>query len=144
MPSAPAPAYARREMTRVSTTTTVLMAFAAVTFALASTIHFGVPVAGIADPFPGAAVPEAIIAAVVAAGAACAALRLGPAWWVALGTTAVAILGTAFGLSITVRGGAAGDIAYHVGILAVLLAVAALLVGRDRRESSPPGRTLAP
>lgn len=123
-------------MTRVSTLPIALMAFAAVTFALASTVHFGVAVAGIVDPFAGAAIPEAVIAVVVAAGAVCAAARVGGARWIAVGTTAFAILGTAFGLSITARSGISGDVAYHVGVLAVLLVTLGLLLADRRRRST--------
>lgn len=113
------------------------MALAAVTFAVASTLHFGVGIAGISDPFRNAAIPEAIIAVVVAAGAVCAALGLRR---VALGTTAFAILGVAFGLTITLSGGRAGDIAYHLGVGVLLLVIAALLVVRTpsrARDSGP-------
>jgi hypothetical protein len=51
-----------------------LLVVMAITLATASTIHFGVAVAGVDDPFPGAALPEAIISVVVLAGAAAAAV----------------------------------------------------------------------
>ena len=61
-----------------------LLVVMAITLATASTIHFGVAVAGVDDPFPGAALPEAIISVVVLAGAQqqqCAFLTLGAGRW---------------------------------------------------------------
>jgi heme A synthase len=50
----------------------------------------------------------------------------------ALGATAFAILGTAFGMTVTIPRGRAADIVYHSALLAWLLATGALLLRRDR------------
>ena len=122
------------------------MSAAAVTLAAASVLHFGVSVslgpATVSDPFRGAAIPEAVIAAVVAVGAVSVLTRRATAWWVALGTTLFAVLGTAYGLTVTVPRGEPGDIAYHLGLLTLLVAtVGLLLASRGRRpvRGNSPG-----
>jgi hypothetical protein len=113
-----------------------LLVATAITLAAASTIHFGVAVAGVDDRFPGAALPEAIISVVVLAGAAAAALRVSHAWGWALAATLFGILGFLVGLRFTLFGGrpvVSGDVAYHLAGLLVLLAIAGLLL-------SPRGR----
>ena len=45
------------------------------------------------------------------------------------------LLGTLFGISVTIRGGRAGDIAYHLSLLAVLLLALLLMVPRLRRAA---------
>src|SRR5437879_2479112 len=90
-----------------------LMSVAAVTLAVASLLHFGMTIplgaATISDPFGAAAIPEAVIAVVVATGAVTVLTRRAVAWWVALLATLIALLGTAYGLTVTVRRGQAGD-----------------------------------
>lgn len=107
-----------------------LMALAAVTLAIASVVHFGlvIPLGAttIHDPFAGAAIPEAVIAAVVAIGVVGAALRRDAAWWLPLAATLFALLGVIVGMTFTVPAGRAGDIAYHGSLLAVLLAALVL------------------
>ncbi len=109
-------------------------------------LHFGVSVslgpATVSDPFRGAAIPEAVIAAVVAVGAVSVLTRRATAWWVALGTTLFAVLGTAYGLTVTVPRGEPGDIAYHLSLLTLLVAtVGLLLASRGRRpvRGNSPG-----
>ncbi|HEX4212294.1 MAG TPA: hypothetical protein VIA06_03070 [Candidatus Dormibacteraeota bacterium] len=115
-----------------------LMAIAAVTLALASTIHFGVRLGAgqlaIHDPFPGAAIPEAVIAFVVACGAL-AVIGRRAAWPVALGTTLFAVAGVLFGLSITLGSARTGDVAYHVSVLVVLVVTLCLLVTPAARRA---------
>lgn len=115
----------------------VVVLLTALAFAAASVVHSGVAipvgVATIRDPFPGAVVPEAVIAAVVALGAGSILARRRTSRLIALAACAFAILGTAYGLTVTVPRGGVGDIAYHVGILAVLvLVLVTLLLGRRR------------
>ncbi len=114
-----------------------LMALTALTFAVASVIHFGVVIAlgpvTIDDPFGGAAIPEAIIAAALAVGSAALIVRRSSAWPPALGVTLFALLLTAFGLTVTLGTARIGDIIYHVAILAVLAVITLLLL-------LPPGR----
>ena len=115
-----------------------LMAIAAVTLALASTVHFGVHLGvgqlAIHDPFPGAAIPEAVIAFVVACGVLAVVSRRA-AWPVALGTTLFAIVGVLFGLSLTLGSARTGDVAYHVSLLVVLVVGLCLLVTPAARRA---------
>jgi hypothetical protein len=125
---------------RPSTTLGVLMAASAVSFALASTIHAGaaIPlgVTTVSDPFPGAVVPEAVIAVVVAAGAVAVFSRRQAAWGATVMATLFGLLGTAYGLTVTLGGARTGDIAYHGGILVVLVVILGLLL-MPRSRSSP-------
>lgn len=120
------------DSTRLTTGAGVLLAVAAVTLAIASLLHFGVsiPLGGttVSDPFAGAAVPEAVIAVVVAAGAAAALARQPIASWVTPAAAVFALAGTLYGLTVTLRRGEAGDIAYHLALLTMLVAGAALLL----------------
>ncbi|MEV6848022.1 hypothetical protein [Actinoplanes sp. NPDC051411] len=120
---------------RASVGARILMAVAALSFAVASLIHFGVDVplgfTTVRDPFDGAAPPEAVIGAVMAIGAVFGRHR-----GVALGVTVFATLGTVLGLTITVASGRTGDIAYHVSILGTLVVIIALLIRTGRR--TPP------
>jgi hypothetical protein len=117
------------------------MVFAAVTFAVVSTVHFGVDIplgfTTVSDSFPGAAPPEAVIAAVVAIGAAAVLTRQAKSRAIALGTTGFAILGTAFGLTITLNSTRTGDVAYHLSILVALLVTLALLLVPGRPGTRP-------
>jgi hypothetical protein len=74
----------------------------AATFAIASAIHFG---AG----FTQAAIPELIIAAVLAAGSSAVLTRRAHAWGVAVGTAAFATFGTAVGLEPVFAGDASAS-----------------------------------
>lgn len=109
-----------------------LMSVATVTLAAASVVHFGVPLplgfATVDDPFRDAAIPEAIIASVLAAGLVSVVARRAAAWQLALATTLFAVLGVAVGLSVVVRGPRTGDLTYHIALMAVLLGTAGLLV----------------
>lgn len=126
---------------RPPTAAGVLMAFAAAAFAGASIVHFGVDVpvgvTTISDSFPGAAAPEAVIAAVVAIGAAAVLTRRTKSRGIALGATSFALLGTAVGLSITLNSTRTGDVAYHLGILTTLLVILGLLLRRGRPDVRP-------
>ena len=107
------------------------MTVASVTFVLASLVHFGnrIPlgVVTLDDPFRDAAIPEAIIAAIMAVGLV--GLLAGNRW-LALGATVFATAGTILGLSIVLSStaGRTGDIAYHVSVLTVLVVTIGLLV----------------
>lgn len=117
----------------------VLAALTASAFAAASVVHTGVAVplgvVTVRDPFPGAVVPEAVIAVVVAVGAGTILARSRASRGIALAACAFAVLGTCYGLAVTVPAGRAGDIAYHVGILALLLLVVGTLLLRRRRPA---------
>jgi hypothetical protein len=102
------------------------MAAEAVTFALASAIHFG-------TGFTQAAIPELVIAAVLAAGSSAVLTRRAHAWGVAVGTTAFAAFGTMVGLAIIASGRQdLPDLVYHASILAAL-AVTLAGLARTRR-----------
>ena len=113
-----------------------LMLVAAGTLAVASAIHFGVPVplgfATLHDPFAGAAVPEAVLAAIMAAGAAVLLSGWEASQAIALGSAFFTLLGTLYGLSFTLRGRGAGDVAYHFTLLAMLVVIVGLLLSRRR------------
>jgi hypothetical protein len=91
------------------------MAAEAATFAVASAIHF---VAG----FTQAAIPELLIAAVLATGGSAVLTRRAHAWGVAVGTTAFATFGTTLGLAIIASGRQdLPDLVYHASILTALV-----------------------
>jgi hypothetical protein len=130
------------DSTRLSTGAAALLSVAALTLAVASLLHFGVAVrigaTTIGDPFALAAVPEAVLAVVVGAGAATLLARLAVARWLAPAATLLALAGTLYGLTVTLRRGEPGDIAYHLALLTVLLASAVLLLVAQRQR---PART---
>ncbi|TME82598.1 MAG: hypothetical protein E6I47_06040 [Chloroflexi bacterium] len=105
-----------------------LMLIEAVTFAIASILHFGV-----AESFIGAAIPEAIIAVVLGAGAIAVLRRGAGAWGLGLATTLFALAGVIIGLSVILgeRVSRPIDLAYHATIF-VALVVTVVLVLRSR------------
>jgi hypothetical protein len=134
----PPPTATRPGRRPPSTALGVLIAMAAVSFAVASIVHAGtaIPlgVTTVRDPFPGAAIPEAVIALVVAAGAVAVFTRRPTARGIAVMATLFALLGTAYGLTVTLRSARTGDIAYHLGILVVLAVTLGLLL-MPRRDT---------
>lgn len=133
-------AQARSEpWTPTRITIAALMAGETATLVVASLLHFGVVIAGVHDPFSGAAVPEAVIAAVLATGAASLLVRPSTAWGLPLGAVIFAIVGFLVGVRFTLFGDGptrAGDIVYHVAGLTLLVTTVALLLsprGRGRR-----------
>jgi hypothetical protein len=102
-----------------------------VTFAIASVLHFGV-----LESFIGAAIPEAIIAVVLAGGAIAVLRGGGGAWWLALATTVFALAGVVIGLSVILRSHVSrpADLAYHAGILVALVITVVLLVTPEVRR----------
>src|SRR4051812_12824967 len=90
-----------------------LLVVATGAFVVASLIHAGVVIAvgpvQMADSFPGAAIPEAIIALALGIGALSVLARRPTRWRVALATTLFAVLGTCFGLTFTVGSDRTGD-----------------------------------
>ena len=123
---------------RISMAIAVLMVASTVTFIVASTIHFGVAVPVFSrDPFSGAALPEAIIAVVLAVGSLSVVARLGPAWSIAVGTTLFALLGVLVGLRFVVFGSVSrpGDVVYHLSIAVVLLVTIGLLLAPATRQA---------
>lgn len=118
--------------------TKLLVGAAGLTLLAASAIHSGVnvPVGAmrVNDPFPGAAMPEAILGLTLLAGLA--AVVVAPrARGALLAATLFATAGTIFGLSITVGSDRGGDITYHVVLLSSLLAAVVLLTAPDRAHA---------
>jgi hypothetical protein len=103
------------------------MAAEAATFAIASAIHFG-------TGFTQAAIPELIIAVVLAAGSSAVLTQRAYAWGFAVGTTAFATFGTTVGLAIIASGRQdLPDLVYHASILTALVITLAGLA-RTRQE----------
>lgn len=98
-----------------------LMSFEAATLAVISVLHLAGILRGGTKPFrpTAAGIAEAVIGLALGYGAA--ALLRGSARTIALTATAFAILGFLVGLTFTVRGGDAIDIAYHATMLPLLL-----------------------
>ena len=96
----------------------------AVTFAIASILHFGV-----LESFDAAAIPEAIIAVVLGTGAIVLMRRPAGSWWIALTTTLFALLGVAIGLTVILRSPVSrpADLAYHASIFVALVMTVGLL-----------------
>ena len=100
----------------------------AATFAVASAIHFG-------TGFTQAAIPELVIAAVLAAGSAAVLTRRAHAWGAAVGAVAFATFGTMVGLAIIASGRQdLPDLLYHASILTALVITLAGLA-RTRPEA---------
>ena len=120
----------------------VAMLAEAITFGVASYLHLDgriqlgfTTISG--EQFRGAAIPEAIIGAVLAVGAALVLAGSGRARAIALGTTGFAILGVLFGLHAILGGtkpAGAADLTYHSVILAALLVTFIMLL-RQRARS---------
>jgi hypothetical protein len=130
----------------------LLMALAAVTLGVAAYLHRNghIPL-GFTDirgeSFYGASIPEAVIAFVLAAGgavylaaprAARASAARGQARRVALAATVFAIIGVAYGMTVTISDGRVPDIVYHPSLMATLLITAALLLRRSSAAASGP------
>ena len=112
------------------------MLVAAVTFLVASLVHSGaLGGLGVHDRFDGATVPELIIGVVLLAGSAPVLARLRRARPFAAIAVGFAILGTIVGLNYTLPTGRAGDIAYHLAILAFLLITATWLTLSGRHPT---------
>jgi hypothetical protein len=126
----------------------LLMGLAAVTLGVASYLHRDGHISlGFTqihgESFYGASIPEAVIGLVLAVGAAVflaappaarASAARGQARRIALVATTFAILGVAYGMSVTIADGRIPDIIYHSCLmLLVLITEALLLRGRTRR-----------
>jgi hypothetical protein len=96
----------------------IAMAVEAVTFGVASIVHLTV------DPFRAAAVPEAVIGAVLFLAAVAVITRQTWSRGIGYAGTIFATLGTMIGLAAVTTGAhprGPGDIAYHATILAALI-----------------------
>lgn len=128
----------------------VAMLAEAVTFGIASYLHLDgrIPLGFVTitgEHFRDAAIPEAIIGSVLAAGALCLLAGAARGRGIALAVTGFAIAGTAVGIgavSSSGRPSITADLAYHAVIMAALLVTFAglLAAGRGRPASgSVPG-----
>ena len=105
----------------VSKATGLLIAAEAAAFAGASAVHF-------ATSFPDAAIPELVIAGILALGSTAALSRQPRAWGIAIAAATVATLGTALGLTIIAAGRQdAPNLAFHASALAALAATLIIL-----------------
>jgi hypothetical protein len=121
----------------VGRATEVLLAVEALSFALASVAHF-------ATDFPDAAIPELLIAVVLAIGAWTVVSRQAHAWGIALGTTAFATAGTVLGLTIIATGRQdIPDLTYHAGILSALCATLIILIRGGQARTRAVGKRSA-
>jgi hypothetical protein len=123
-------------MTRIQTLRALLL-FEAATFVVAATIHFG----GIVDGYAHrkAAIAETVIAVALLVGLAIS-LRSGWALEAALGAQAFALFGVLVGLftiAVGVGPRTAPDVAYHVGIAAVLATGIALAARTHPGRAAP-------
>lgn len=122
----------------------LLMLLAAITLGVAAYLHRNghIPL-GFAEirgeSFYDASIPEAVIAFVLAVGAAVyltaspaarASAARGQARRVALAASTFAIIGVAYGMTVTISDGRVPDIIYHSCLMAILLIAEALLLGR--------------
>jgi hypothetical protein len=118
-----------------------LMLVEAATLAVASVIHFGIVVSlgglTISDAFAGARIPEAILAAVLAGGAAGLIAGWRGSWWLALSSNMLALIGVLVGVRVVMLGTTSrpGDLVYHAGLFVLLLISTALLVRGRTRQS---------
>ncbi|MBO0702227.1 MAG: hypothetical protein J2P38_04790 [Candidatus Dormibacteraeota bacterium] len=106
----------------------VLLGVGALGFAVASAIHFGLPLGPLRDPFPGARVPEAVLAVLLAAACIYTLARGRGSRWVALTAVLVSLLGVGVGLTITVPAALWGDVVYHLAAAALLVVTALVAV----------------
>jgi len=149
---APAARRAQPRPARMDRRYAVVLLAAAATFGIASYLHLdgNIPLGFTTitgEHFSRASIPEAIIGAVLAAGAAIVAAVPGRARTAALGATGFAALGVLAGLGFVLassRPHIAADLAYHLTMLLVLLAGLVALVrtgraGRRRAGTTPRG-----
>lgn len=110
-----------------------LMGFEASTLAIISPLHLSGVLGGDTKPFnpTAAGTAEAVIGAVLLMGALALARNRRDA---AIVATAFAIVGFLVGLSFTLRGGTAIDVAYHATMLPLLL-LTLLVLRRKRRPT---------
>jgi peptidoglycan/LPS O-acetylase OafA/YrhL len=137
-PAAVGEAHGRKPDRTANRTAAVLLICVTATLAVVSTLHLSGAIHGGSKPYDptGAGIAEAIIGIVLAAGAAELLQAANRGRRLALAATGFAILGFILGLTFTLRGGTAFDIAYHATILPVLVATA-ILLARNRSASRP-------
>ena len=125
---------------RVRQPVAVLMGLEAATLAIMSVFHLTGILAGGARPFrpTDAGVAEAVISGVLLGGAAALARRALHGRAIALAALGFAVLGVIVGLSFTVRGGDAIDVAYHATLLPLLVITLVAVANRLPLRPHPP------
>jgi hypothetical protein len=123
----------------VNRKTAALMLVVAASLALMSSLHLSGVLADGSEPFDAshAGVAEAIICLAVVAGATALLRGLAHARLIALVAVTFAIAGFVVGLSFTIRGGGAIDIAYHATVLPLLVLIAVALAAALRSKARP-------
>lgn len=124
-----------------------LMAVEAASLAVASALHLS---GADGNDATGAGIAEAVICVVLLVGTI-AYLRAPWGRTAALAATGFAIAGFCYGLSLTVRGGGAGDVAYHATVLPLLIVTLILIIrattgrvsGQETSTSSRDGSATA-
>jgi hypothetical protein len=113
----------------------ILIAFQALTLAVISPLHLGDVLGGGTKPFnpTAAGIAEAVIGIVLILGALALLRGTVRGRNAAIAATAFAIVGFLVGLSFTVRGGGAIDVAYHAMMLPLLLFTLVVLLRNRRR-----------
>ena len=121
----------------------ILIGLEAATLAIMSGLHLTGTLAGGTRPFrpTAAGIAEAVICAALIGGAAALARDPLHGRAIALAALAFAILGVIAGLSFTIRGGDAIDVAYHATLLPLLLIT---LAAASRKLSAGPHSQAAP
>lgn len=120
-----------------------MMGAIAGTLAVMSFLHLSGILGGGGKPFEhdNAGIAEAVICVVLGYGATALVRRGSRARPVALAATGFAIVGFLVGLSFTLAGGSAIDVAYHLSVLPLLLLILlGLTRSRDRSTGSVRAR----
>ena len=110
-----------------------LMALEAASLAVIASLHLGHVLAGGKKPFrpTAAGIAEAIIGVVLLYGVGALLSRFPGGRRIAVATVLFAIAGFVLGLTFTLRGGDAVDIAYHATLLPLLLVTLLLVLRRE-------------
>ncbi|MGH9115370.1 MAG: hypothetical protein ACRDWW_06015 [Acidimicrobiales bacterium] len=130
--AAGAPLRALRHLTAVRAVAYLMLAEAA-SLAVSSDLHISGVVTGRGAPFNGthAGIAEAIIAAVLVAGAIFMLKFPRQGRRIGIALNAAAVVGFLNGLSMTARGGHVPDIVYHLTVLPLLIA-SVIVLARSR------------
>jgi hypothetical protein len=133
---------ARRPTGSIARIIGTVMALEALTFAIASVLHFNatIPLGFTTihgESFVGAAIPEAIIAGVMLGAAITVLAAPHGSWGIALGASLFATLGVLIGLSVILRGHVSrpSDVTYHTMILVALVGTIVLQLTTAARRT---------
>ena len=117
-----------------------LIGLEASTLAVMSALHLTGILAGATRPYSptAAGIAEAVICVVLAVGAAALARSTRHGRAIAVATLGVAIVGVIAGLTFTIQGAGAIDVAYHATILPLLLITLAAMSSKPSVHPAPP------